>query len=241
MTILTVQTLIGLIDLTDLSDQCSEATIAALCKKAMAQPVKPAALCLWPQYVGVAQRAIGQAIPVATVINFPKGSDDIEFVLTDLDEAIGDGADEIDLVFPWRAFLAGDTALASDMVEAAKERCGSRLLKVILETGALPDDASIRAASVCALKAGADFLKTSTGKIDTGATEAAARAMLETIRDNGNRAGFKASGGIRSFEQAKLYHDLFETICGVPATKTRFRIGASALYDQLIDGSDATA
>ncbi len=234
MTTITPQTLIGLIDLTDLSDQCSEAAIAALCAKANHPVAQPAALCLWPQFVGLAQRTIGEAIPVATVINFPKGGDDIEFVLTDLDEAIGDGADEIDLVFPWRAFLAGEATLASDMVEAAKERCGSRLLKVILETGALPDEAAIRAASVCALKAGADFLKTSTGKIETGATEQAARAMLETIRDHGNRAGFKASGGIRSFEKAKLYHNLFETICGVPATKARFRIGASALYDTLL-------
>lgn len=241
MTTLTPHRLIGLIDLTDLSDHCTEAAIASLCKKAMTKAMHPAALCLWPQYVGLAQRTIGQAIPVATVINFPKGGDDIEFVLTDLDEAIGDGADEIDLVFPWRSFLAGDMALAADMVEAAKERCGQRPLKVILETGALPDEAAIRAASLCALKAGADFLKTSTGKIETGATEQAARAMLETIRDQGNHAGFKASGGIRSFEQAKLYHDMFETICGVPATKERFRIGASALYDQLIDGLDAPA
>jgi deoxyribose-phosphate aldolase len=83
------------------------------------------------------------------------------------------------------------------------------------------------------LNAGADFLKTSTGKTATGATEEGARLLLETIRDHGNRAGFKASGGISTFAQAKLYHDLFEEICGVPASKARFRIGASALFDVL--------
>ena len=235
---LTPHALIGLLDLTDLSDHCKESEIAALCKKAMTPALQPAALCLWPQFVGFAQRMIGQAIPVATVINFPGGGDDIEFVLADLDEAIRDGADEIDLVFPWRAFLAGETTLAADMVEAAKERCGPRPLKVILETGALPDAEAIAAASRCALRAGADFLKTSTGKIETGATEDAARVMLETIRDHGNRAGFKASGGIRSFDQAKRYYDLFVTICGEPVTKARFRIGASTLYDVLVRGSE---
>lgn len=234
MTALTPQALIGFIDLTDLSDQCSESTITTLCATAISSPVQPASLCLWPQFVSLAQRTLGQSLPVATVINFPHGGDDIEFVLTDLDEAISDGADEIDLVFPWRAFLAGDTALAFDMIAAAKERCGLRLLKIILETGALPHAEAIRAASLCALDAGADFLKTSTGKIEVGATEAAAQIMLETIRDHGNTAGFKASGGLRTFAQAERYYTLFETICGMPATKERFRIGASALFETLI-------
>lgn len=225
--------LIGFIDLTDLSEPCTEEAVLALCAKATGPMGPPAALCLWPQFVGVAQRAMGNAIPVATVINFPQGGDDIERVVEDIGEALGDGADEIDLVFPYRAFLRGDADLAADMVSAAKERCGARPLKVILETGAFPDAQAIHRASVCALEAGADFLKTSTGKIAVGATEEAARTMLETIREHGNRAGFKVSGGIRTFAQAKLYCDLFETICGVPATKERFRIGASALFDVL--------
>lgn len=227
------QRLIGLIDLTDLSEPCTEEAVRALCAKAMGPMGPPAALCLWPQFVGVAQRIVGNAIPVATVVNFPQGGGDLERVVEDMGEALGDGADEIDMVFPYRAFLDGDVALAADMVSAAKERCGKRPLKIILETGALPDRTAIHKASVCALEAGADFLKTSTGKIATGATEDAARIMLETIRDHGNRAGFKVSGGIRTLEQATRYRDLFEAICGTPATKARFRIGASALFDVL--------
>lgn len=225
--------LIGFIDLTDLSEPCTEAAVRALCAKATGPMGPPAALCLWPQFVGVAQRAMGNALPVATVINFPQGGDDIERAIEDIGEALGDGADEIDLVFPFGAFMRGDVALAAEMVSAAKERCGTRLLKVILESGAFPDGETLHKASICALEAGADFLKTSTGKIAVGATEEAARIMLTAIRAHGNRAGFKASGGIRNIAQAKFYCDLFEEICGVPATKARFRIGASGLFDVL--------
>lgn len=230
--------LIGFIDLTDLSEPCTEEAIAALCTKATGPMGPPAALCLWPQFVGQAQRQIGDALPVATVINFPHGDDDIERVVDDVDEALQDGADEIDLVFPYRAFLAGEVDLAADMVAATKERCEGRLLKVILETGAWSDPVALRAAALCAIDSGADFLKTSTGKIPVGATEDAARLLLETIRDHGNLAGFKASGGIRTYEQATLYRNLFEHICGVPATKDRFRIGASALFDTLAGNVD---
>lgn len=225
--------LIGFIDLTDLSEPCTEEAVAALCTKAIGPMGPPAALCLWPQFVGQVQRQIGNALPVATVINFPQGGDDIERVLEDVNEALGDGADEIDLVFPYRAFMAGEIDLATDLVAATKERCESRVLKVILETGAWSDTKALHQAAICALDAGADFLKTSTGKIAVGATEDAARLLLETIRDHGNHAGFKASGGVRTFAQAKRYHDLFEEICGVPASKARFRIGASALFDVL--------
>ena len=236
---LNARDLIGLIDLTDLSEPCGEDAVRALCAKATGPMGPPAALCLWPQFVGVAQRLIGNALPVATVVNFPAGGDDIERVLEDMDEALGDGADEIDLVFPYRAFQAGAHDLAADMVAAAKERCENRVLKIILETGAWTDIAALRAASHVALEAGADFLKTSTGKIPVGATEDAARILLEAIRDHGNNAGFKASGGIRTAEQARLYADLFTAICDAPPTKDRFRIGASALFDHLAQEAGA--
>lgn len=226
--------LIGFIDLTDLSDQCTEDAVAALCAKATGPNGSPAALCLWPQYVGTAQRLIGNKLPIATVINFPAGGNDIERVLTDVDEALGDGADEIDLVFPYRAYMAGEKDLASDMVAAVKERCEQRILKIILETGAWADLDALRDASHCALDAGADFLKTSTGKIAIGATEQTARILLEAIRDDDHGAGFKASGGIRTLADAKLYYDLYEAILEQPATKERFRIGASALFDHLV-------
>lgn len=226
--------LIGLIDLTDLSEPCTQAAIDHLCAKAKGPLGPPAALCVWPQFVGPAQRLMGHAIPIATVINFPSGDDEFERVLEDIDEALSDGADEIDLVFPWRAFLAGDEDYASALIAAAKERIEARVLKIILETGALPDQAVLRQASECALEAGADFLKTSTGKIAIGATEEAARIMLETIRDHGNHAGFKASGGIRNLDQALIYYQLFAEICGEAPHAARFRIGASALFDDLV-------
>jgi deoxyribose-phosphate aldolase len=235
------RSLIGLMDLTDLSDTCSEDAVIALCAKAKGPMGPPAALCLWPQFVGVAQRQIGNAIPVATVVNFPQGGDDIERVMDDIGEALGDGADEIDLVFPYRAFQAGDIDLATDLVAAAKERCEHRLLKVILETGAWTDPDHLSKAAHCALEAGADFLKTSTGKIPVGATEEAARILLEAIRDHGNEAGFKVSGGIRTAEQATRYCDLFTQMCDAPVTKARFRIGASALFDVLASQTGSSA
>lgn len=231
--------LISFVDLTDLSEPCTEEAVHLLCTKAKGPMGPPAALCLWPHFIRQAQRLVGDSLKIASVVNFPTGADDIERVLDDLDEALRDGADEIDLVFPWRAFLAGDKAYASDIIAAAKERMERRLLKVILETGALPDEQAIHDASVLALEAGADFLKTSTGKIAIGATETAARIMLDAIKAHGNKAGFKASGGIRDFAQARLYYQMFSDICGEPVTQLRFRIGASALFDDLITRAKA--
>ena len=231
--------LIGFLDLTDLSEPCTEDAVQRLCAQAKGPMGPPAALCLWPHFVGQAQRLVGSAIPIATVVNFPAGTDDIERVLDDVDEALRDGADEIDLVLPWRAFLAGDADYAGDMIAATKERMESRLLKVILETGALPDDKAIHDASVLALEAGADFLKTSTGKIAVGATDHAARIMLDAIKAHGNRAGLKVSGGIRNFAQARLYYQMFSDMCGGPVTPSRFRIGASALFDDLVTRAKA--
>ncbi|MBX9931496.1 MAG: deoxyribose-phosphate aldolase [Methylobacterium sp.] len=231
-----------LLDLTDLSDSCTETGIDALCAKARAGGA--AAICVWPQFVTRGARALaGTGIAIATVINFPKGGEDVERAVEDTEEALGDGAQEIDLVLPYRAFLQGDERPAREMIEAVRGLCdGDRLLKVILETGELRSPEAITAASRLALEAGADFLKTSTGKSPVSATLDAASAMLTVIRDHrGARpAGLKISGGLRSLADAEPYLALADTVMGPNwASPARFRFGASSLYAELVAARDA--
>ena len=225
--------LIGLLDLTDLSDAARASDAIALARRGRG---RVAAICVWPQFIGEAREAIGAAAtPVAAVINFPKGGDDAIRAVEDAQEALRDGARELDLVMPWRAFLAGDERTARDTIEAVRDHVPSDCrLKVILETGALGAAETIARAARLAIAAGADFIKTSTGKTDVGATPEAARIMLETIRASDRPVGFKASGGVRSFADAARYLALAEEIMGEGwARRDTFRIGASALFDEL--------
>jgi deoxyribose-phosphate aldolase len=228
---------LALLDLTDLGDQASEAGTLQLCAKAVAAPQAVAAVCIWPQFVSLARRTLGSsAVRVATVVNFPAGGTNVGRISGDTTEAIGDGADEIDLVMPYKAFLQGDAEVAADMIAEIKAICGSTLLKVILETGAYPDIASIRAASDLAIRAGADFIKTSTGKIAQSATPEAARAMLEAIKASDQPVGLKPSGGIRTLADARVYLDLADEIMGPSWANPRtFRFGASGLHQVLVD------
>lgn len=236
--------LMGLLDLTNLEANCGPAEIKALTARALGPPAPVAAVCLWPQFVGDAARTLRDSgVAVATVINFPAGGEDLERVLEDIGEALGDGADEIDLVMPYKAVLRGDTAVAAEMIREAKGVIGpDRLLKVILETGALPDTDAIAAASRLAIGAGADFLKTSTGKHAVSATPEAARAMLSEIARAGRTVGFKAAGGIRTVADAALYLDLAEEAMGPGwATRNTFRIGASSLHAALVTAMGGVA
>jgi deoxyribose-phosphate aldolase len=228
---------IPLIDLTDLSDTCSPEAVEALARRALALPLRPAALCIWPQYVGQTHALLaGSSVKLATVVNFPEGGEDIERVVTDTQDALGDGADEVDLVLPWRAFLDGRRDVARGMIEAAAECLpADSLLKVILETGELRDPGHIADASRLAIEAGAHFIKTSTGKTAVSATPEAARAMLTCIRDSGRPVGFKASGGLRTIDDAALYLSLADEIMGPGWVSPRtFRFGASSLLDPLV-------
>ena len=227
---------IRLVDLTDLSDDCTAEKIAALAQRALALPVPVAALCIWPRFVTEIDKALGKSsIKIATVVNFPHGGEDVPATCNATHKAIADGAHEIDLVLPWHALLEGRTADAARMVSAVRKACAAAHLKVILETGELRTETAIRNACRLALAEGADFLKTSTGKTSVSATPEAARIMLEEIHASGENAGFKASGGLRSFEQARLYFDLAEEIMGAGwATPDHFRYGASALLDELL-------
>ncbi|KAB1073620.1 deoxyribose-phosphate aldolase [Methylobacterium planeticum] len=224
-----------LLDLTDLGDTCTPSRVDALCREARASGV--AAICVWPQFVSQGARALaGSGVRVATVINFPGGGEDVERAVEDTEEAIADGADEIDLVLPYRAFQRGDREAARAMVEAVRDVCRKPCLKVILETGTLADPATIAAASRLALEAGADFIKTSTGKSPVSATPEAAEAMLGVIRGlpEGRRAGLKVSGGLRRVADAAAYLALADRAMGPdwagPAT---LRLGASSLLGEL--------
>jgi deoxyribose-phosphate aldolase len=227
-----------LLDLTELGDAATEADVLALCTKARGSAVLPAvaAVCVWPRHVAVAKAELeGQGIRVATVVNFPAGESDEATVLAETADALAAGADEIDLVLPWRRFLAGEEAQAEAFVRATARSLPPGIrLKVILESGGYPDMSSVRRAADAAIRAGAHFVKTSTGKAGTGATLDAARAMLNAILSTPRAIGLKPSGGIRTLEDARGFLALADDMMGPGwATPETFRFGASGLHGAL--------
>ena len=227
--------LLGLIDLTSLNDARDD-KIAALCAKAVTPHGNVAAVCSWPDFAAEMAKALeGTGISVAVVVNFPSGDGPLEAAVTEARAAAEAGARELDLVWPYKAWLSGEHKAAMAMVLAVKEAGQGAKLKVILESGAFDSLDDLAAASRDAIAAGADTLKTSTGKIAQGASPAAARIMLEAIRESARPVGFKASGGIRSVADAEAYLALAEEIMGPdwPSPET-FRIGASRLLDDVL-------
>lgn len=227
---------LALLDLTDLADDATAEGARELCRRAVSGPVPVAAVCLWPRFVATAREALGDStVRIATVVNFPAGDSPVSSVIRETEGALDAGANEIDLVLPWRALLTGETGAASDMVREVKARCGDRLLKVILETGEYPDLDKVREASELAIAAGADFIKTSTGKTVHAASLPAVRTMLGVIAQAGRPVGIKPSGGIRTLADAKAYLDLADATMGPGwATPDTFRFGASGLYGALV-------
>lgn len=230
------QQLIGLIDLTNLDDDGDQAAIDALC--AMAAEHHTAAVCVWPDFVAQASAALaGTGVRVATVVNFPTG-DERAFATANLaTRCVDNGADEIDVVLPYRAFMAGEFHRCDDVLRSARmATAGTAHLKVILETGELIDPHVIAAASGFAIDHGADFIKTSTGKSPTSATPAAVAIMLDAIAASDRTVGIKPSGGIRTVADAERYLGLAEERLGVgwPTPET-FRFGASGLLSALLD------
>ncbi|CAH0339038.1 deoxyribose-phosphate aldolase [Rhizobium sp. CECT 9324] len=228
---------LSLLDLTNLKDDCTPEQIVSLCARAQTAFGPTAAICIWPRFVMQARTLLGPNSPVriATVVNFPAGDAKIEDVLAETRDAVADGADDIDLVIPYRALMAGNEQAVTDMVTAVKAACGSAILKTILETGELKDKSLIRKASDLSIAAGADFIKTSTGKVGVNATLEAADIMLQAIRDSRKKVGFKPAGGIANVMDASLYLRLADTIMGedwaIPST---FRFGASGLLDDIV-------
>jgi deoxyribose-phosphate aldolase len=226
-----------LLDLTDLSDNCRAIAVDALCRRAVTPHGTVAAICIWPRFVPDAVRRLaGTGIKIATVVNFPHGEDELERAVSDCRETLRDGADEIDLVMPYQAFLAGNISAAGDLIGAvADEIPHGKTLKVILETGALKTPDKIAAASELAIAKGANFLKTSTGKIAVSATPEAAQTMLSVIQKHGRTVGFKAAGGIRQIADAQAYLELADRMMGAAWVNARhFRLGASGLLDALL-------
>ena len=195
-----------LMDLTTLNDDDTDEKVIALCHQAKTPVGNTAAICIYPRFIPIARKTLKEQgtpeIRIATVTNFPHGNDDIEIALAETRAAIAYGADEVDVVFPYRALMAGNEQVGFDLVKACKEACAAAnvLLKVIIETGELKDEALIRKASEISIKAGADFIKTSTGKVAVNATPESARIMMEVIRDMGveKTVGFKPAGGVRT-------------------------------------------
>ena len=232
------------LDLTDLTETCTDQSIDALCRKAVDPRGPVAAVCVWPQFVVRARGALkGSPVRIVTVVNFPAGGEDVSRVTDDVQEALSDGAHEIDLVLPYGAVRRGDLDAATEMVEAVREMAGQdHLLKVILETGELKDPTLIETASRIAIEAGADFIKTSTGKTPVSATPEAAEIMLNAIKASGRTLGLKPSGGIRTLADAGLYLGLADRIMGPGWANPRtFRIGASSVYDALIAAIEGRA
>lgn len=230
---------IALMDLTSLNDSDDDAIIQALCRKALTPLGAVAAVCVYPRFVTLARRTLdeagAQAVHVATVCNFPGGDAPLAQVLEQVSECLQAGADEIDVVYPYRALLAGDPASGAELVAACKALCAGRaLLKVILETGEL-DALSIRRASHDAIAAGADFIKTSTGKVKVNASAQAAEIMLQVIAATGGQVGFKPAGGMRTLSDAAVYLWLAERLLGDDWVSPRhLRFGASSLLDDTL-------
>jgi deoxyribose-phosphate aldolase len=239
--------ILRMIDLTTLEGQDTPGKVRQLCQKAIhlhdALPGLPhvAAICVYPTMVGVARRALGdRGIKVASVATaFPSGMSPTKIKLEETRIAVEEGADEIDMVISRGAFLQGEYRFVFDEIAAVKEACGTAHLKVILETGELGTLDRVRRASVLAMHAGADFIKTSTGKIQPAATMPVTLTMLQAIRDHyyetGRMIGMKPAGGISSSKLAIHYLVMLrETLGSAWMTPNWFRFGASSLANDVL-------
>lgn len=226
--------LIPYIDLTSLNETDTFESITTFCQKAVTPFGTVAAICVYPQFVQQVV-SIHPDIPVATVINFPSGNEELNHVCEQIAQSIEKGASEIDVVFPYQSYVQGRREEAIRFIGACKKQVGNILLKVILETGALKNLTLIKQAAQAVIQAGADFVKTSTGKIAIGATLEAARSILSAIQETCRPVGLKVSGGIKEPNQALEYLDLVKEVMGKNWVSPKtFRIGSSQLIDKLL-------
>ena len=238
------------LDLTSLNLDDTPETIDALCDRAVAPAagidMHPAAVCIYPKFIAQARRRVhDHGIAVAVVAKFPLGTAPLDEVLREVEQALSDGADEIDVVFPFRAYMTGDHRSAGELVRRVGVACHAgeqpAKLKVILETGVLHEASTIRAAASVAVANGADFLKTSTGKLEPAATPAAVAALLEVIaesqRDGQHAArpiGLKVAGGVKTVADAAIYLDMADRTLLGGAGPNNFRFGASGLLNDIV-------
>lgn len=237
---------ISMVDLTTLEGMDTPGKVRALCAKALRpDPTDPstphvAAVCVYGDMAAIARDAVGDALHVAAVATaFPSGRASLAVKLADTRDAVANGADEIDMVIDRGAFLAGRYLDVYDEIVAVKESCGTAHLKVIFETGELRTYDNVRRASYLAMLAGADFIKTSTGKVTPAATLPVTLILLEAVRDwyrqTGQRIGVKPAGGIRTSKDAIRYLVMVNEVCGEAwLTPDLFRFGASAMLNDLL-------
>lgn len=237
-------TALSLLDLTSLNETDTEATIRQLCEQAQcidAQGTqhRVAAICIYPRFIPFARSVLDELglydVRIATVANFPHGRSDIDSAVKETKACVAYGADEVDVVMPYSALQAGDETLVFNLIAACKAACATdALLKVIFETGELNDSQLIQRASDIAIQAGADFIKTSTGKVAVNATPEAAQLMLERIHAQPRPVGFKPAGGVRTLDDVRIYFKLVESTVGLDRlTPSYFRFGASSLLSTL--------
>lgn len=234
---LRIQQLMKLVDLTRLNDQDNAAAMQQWLEQDLAEAtVLPAAVCVYPEYLAQVKQflnAKNYAIKLATVVNFPSGALPLAQVLQQIEQALQGGADEIDCVLPYQALLAGQVEQVRDFLTAVRKATRGFCLKIIIESGELLTCQQISKATELVIESGADFVKSSTGKVKVGITEEAARMMLAVIAAAERPVGFKASGGVRSVEFALKLVGLFEELTGEVATASYMRLGASALLNDL--------
>lgn len=232
---------IHLMDLTTLNDNDTDQKVIQLCGDAQTAAGNTAAVCIYPRFIPAARKALREQgtpeIKIATVTNFPHGNDDLEIALAETRAAVAYGADEVDVVFPYRALMAGNSEIGKSIVAGCREICGDKVtLKVIIESGELKTDALIKQASDICIAAGADFIKTSTGKVPINATLEATKVMLEAIKESGKDVGFKAAGGVKDAQTADDYMQLARSIMGENwVNSDHFRFGASSLLVGLLN------
>lgn len=239
--------LFSLIDLTTLSERDNIRNVSEMCQKVNHlqedYPALPAiaAICVYPELVPVVrENLVNPLVNIASVGGgFPASQTYTNIKVMEIEQAISQGADEIDMVLPVGKFLMEDYEYVEYEIQVIKERMGNIHLKVILETGSLRDYNLIRRASMLAIGAGADFIKTSTGKVSPGATPEAMLVMCQAIKDHynrtGKRIGIKPAGGIADAETAILYYGIVKEILGEEwLNPERFRIGASRLANGLM-------
>ena len=227
--------IIALLDLTSLNHDDTDEKIIQLCHDAQTEIANVTAVCVYPKFVALAKKKLANTeIKIATVVNFPDGDQKISDVLKDIEKNITQGANEIDVVIPYRSLNNKNNELIREFVAQCKQVCGDVCLKTILETGEL-SASQISQASRNAISGGADFLKTSTGKVAINATLEATEIMLQAIKHSGKPVGLKVSGGVRTYEQAQEYIKQAISIMGASfITPNTFRIGASSLLNNLL-------
>ena len=228
--------IIPLLDLTSLSSSDTEYSILDFCHLAQTPYGNTASVCIFSRFLPTVRPELnGSGIKLATVANFPAGGHNIKKIIEEIEFSLKNGADEIDAVFPYKDFLAQEYSHCEEFLKTVTNLCKDKTLKIILETGELKSAAKIKEASLMALNAGANFLKTSTGKSKISATPEAANIMIETIKASKQKCGFKASGGIKTVMDAKQYLILAESIMGSGwISPQKFGIGASSLLNDIL-------